>query len=106
MLTEVESLTTPSSWQQHLIGNYDAYIVCDVGQSIFSIRTFACRCTVTCRQQYMKEDVCWAAFRVFDRNGDGHISKDELKQARHASGRPAVALLRQVWQTLRWETIC
>ena len=29
----------------------------------------------------MKEDVCWAAFRVFDRNGDGHISKDELKQA-------------------------
>ena len=34
------------------------------------------------RQQYMKEDVCWAAFRVFDRNGDGHISKDELKQAR------------------------
>eukprot|EP00437_Effrenium_voratum_P005556 CAMPEP_0181423470 /NCGR_PEP_ID=MMETSP1110-20121109/14144_1 /TAXON_ID=174948 /ORGANISM="Symbiodinium sp., Strain CCMP421" /LENGTH=501 /DNA_ID=CAMNT_0023546595 /DNA_START=65 /DNA_END=1570 /DNA_ORIENTATION=- len=32
------------------------------------------------RQQYMKEDVCWAAFRVFDRNGDGHISKDELKQ--------------------------
>ena len=33
------------------------------------------------RQQNMKEDVCWAAFRVFDRNGDGHISKDELKQA-------------------------
>ena len=28
----------------------------------------------------MKEDVCWAAFRVFDRNGDGHISKEELKQ--------------------------
>ena len=33
------------------------------------------------RQQYMKEDVCWAAFRVFDRNGDGHISTQELKQA-------------------------
>lgn len=36
----------------------------------------------------MKEDVCWAAFRVFDRNGDGHISTQELKQARngHAEG--------------------
>merc|ERR1719446_1983742 len=32
------------------------------------------------KQQYMKEDVCWAAFSVFDRNGDGNISKDELKQ--------------------------
>ena len=31
----------------------------------------------------MKEDVCWAAFRVFDRNGDGHISTQELKQARN-----------------------
>ena len=36
---------------------------------------------LTDRQQYMKEDVCWAAFRVFDRNGDGHISTQELKQA-------------------------
>jgi len=32
------------------------------------------------KQQYMKEDVCWGAFRVFDRNGDGNISKEELKQ--------------------------
>merc|ERR1712039_448203 len=29
---------------------------------------------------YIKEDVCWSAFRVFDRNGDGKISPDELKQ--------------------------
>jgi len=28
---------------------------------------------------YMQEDVCWAAFRVFDRNGDGKISKQELE---------------------------
>mmetsp|Transcript_10750 Transcript_10750/g.23132 ORF Transcript_10750/g.23132 Transcript_10750/m.23132 type:complete len:504 (+) Transcript_10750:29-1540(+) len=31
------------------------------------------------RRQYIQEDVCWSAFRVFDRNGDGKISQDELK---------------------------
>jgi len=31
------------------------------------------------KRQYLKEDVCWSAFRLFDRNGDGKISKDELK---------------------------
>jgi calcium-dependent protein kinase len=29
---------------------------------------------------YLKEDVCWSAFRIFDRNGDGKISPEELKQ--------------------------
>jgi len=32
------------------------------------------------KRMYLKEDVCWSAFRVFDRNGDGKISQDELKQ--------------------------
>jgi len=32
------------------------------------------------KRAYMQEDVCWAAFRVFDRNGDGRISREELKQ--------------------------
>merc|ERR1712048_550190 len=32
------------------------------------------------RRVYMKEDVCWSAFRLFDRNGDGKISKDELEK--------------------------
>eukprot|EP00931_Biecheleriopsis_adriatica_P040606 TRINITY_DN2326_c0_g1_i1.p1 TRINITY_DN2326_c0_g1~~TRINITY_DN2326_c0_g1_i1.p1 ORF type:complete len:491 (+),score=130.01 TRINITY_DN2326_c0_g1_i1:77-1549(+) len=32
------------------------------------------------KRTYMKEDVCWSAFRLFDRNGDGQISRDELQQ--------------------------
>jgi len=28
---------------------------------------------------YIQEDVCWAAFRVFDRNGNGRISPSELR---------------------------
>jgi len=32
------------------------------------------------RRQYLEETVCWGAFVTFDRNGDGVISKDELKQ--------------------------
>merc|ERR1712190_392763 len=31
------------------------------------------------KRLYLQEDVCWAAFRLFDRNGDGHISKEELQ---------------------------
>jgi len=31
------------------------------------------------RRQYMKEDVCWTAFRAFDKNNDGNISKEELQ---------------------------
>merc|ERR1719305_432791 len=33
------------------------------------------------RQRYMQEDVCWRAFRVFDKDGSGSISKQELQQA-------------------------
>mmetsp|Transcript_37169 Transcript_37169/g.118283 ORF Transcript_37169/g.118283 Transcript_37169/m.118283 type:complete len:509 (-) Transcript_37169:43-1569(-) len=31
------------------------------------------------KKQYLQEDACWSAFRTFDQNGDGKISKDELK---------------------------
>jgi len=32
------------------------------------------------KKVYMAEDVCWQAFRIFDRNGDGHIDKSEIMQ--------------------------
>jgi len=31
------------------------------------------------KRTYMQEDVCWNAFKNFDRNNDGKISQDELK---------------------------
>jgi len=30
------------------------------------------------KKVYMAEDVCWQAFRIFDRNGDGKIDKAEI----------------------------
>jgi calcium-dependent protein kinase len=30
------------------------------------------------KKVYMAEDVCWQAFRIFDRNGDGKISRSEI----------------------------
>jgi len=30
------------------------------------------------RKQYIKEEACWAAFNVFDRDGNGKISKQEI----------------------------
>merc|ERR1719374_369081 len=32
------------------------------------------------KRLYIQEDVCWSAFRLFDRNGDGKISQEELAQ--------------------------
>merc|ERR1711979_123853 len=31
------------------------------------------------KARYVKEDVCWSAFRLFDKNGDGKITQDELQ---------------------------
>jgi len=32
------------------------------------------------QRSYLREDVCWSAFQIFDKNGDGKISQDELRQ--------------------------
>jgi len=51
------------------------------------------------RKAYIQEDVCWSAFRVFDRNGDGKISQAEIEQVlgsgdvEEAMGAQAVAEL-------------
>ena len=34
-------------------------------------------------RQYLKKDMLWAAFRVFDTNGSGEIDRDELKEVLH-----------------------
>merc|ERR1712176_633128 len=55
------------------------------------------------KRLYLQEDVCWSAFRLFDRNGDGKISGDELKHVLHSddvadiAGAEAIAnLLKEV----------
>jgi len=35
------------------------------------------------KHHYMQEDVCWAAFRIFDLDGNGKISQEELQQVLH-----------------------
>jgi len=36
------------------------------------------------KKVYLQEDICWQAFRVFDRNGDGKIDKAEIAQVLNA----------------------
>jgi len=38
------------------------------------------------KRDYLNQDACWSAFCVFDRNGDGKISLDELKQVLEDEG--------------------
>jgi len=38
------------------------------------------------KRVYIQEDVCWQAFRIFDRNGDGRICKDEIKMVLNDDG--------------------
>jgi len=49
------------------------------------------------KHQFMQEDVLWSAFRLFDKNGDGKISPEELKavlgddQVHHVAGAETLA---------------
>jgi len=38
------------------------------------------------KKVYMAEDVCWQAFRIFDRNGDGKICKKEISMVLNDEG--------------------
>merc|ERR1712151_1032433 len=55
------------------------------------------------KKLYMQEQQCWAAFRVFDRNGDGRISLAELTHVLEAgdvadafAGQDMEALMKEV----------
>jgi len=43
------------------------------------------------KKVYMAEDVCWQAFRIFDRNGDGKIDKKEIAAVLNDDGVQAAA---------------
>jgi len=38
------------------------------------------------KKVYMAEDVCWQAFRIFDRNGDGKIDRSEMQHVLNDDG--------------------
>lgn len=44
------------------------------------------------KQMYTQQDACWAAFRVFDRNGDGKISLQEFQHVINNDKLPGEAL--------------
>merc|ERR1711972_488886 len=46
------------------------------GSGIIDYTEFIAACLD--KKTYMQEDVCWSAFRGFDKNGDGKISQQEL----------------------------
>mmetsp|Transcript_115239 Transcript_115239/g.325638 ORF Transcript_115239/g.325638 Transcript_115239/m.325638 type:complete len:669 (-) Transcript_115239:97-2103(-) len=43
-----------------------------------------------CQRRFCEEDICWAAFRVFDRDGSGRICKNELGQVLHSGDVQAI----------------
>merc|ERR1711920_718365 len=47
------------------------------GSGIIDYTEFLAACID--KKTYMQEDTCWSAFRVFDKNGDGKISQQELQ---------------------------
>merc|ERR1712066_198107 len=54
------------------------------------------------KKVYMAEDVCWQAFRIFDRNGDGKICKDEIAkvladdEVKSAAAKDIAELMQQI----------
>merc|ERR1712014_458937 len=53
------------------------------------------------KRAYLKEDVCWSAFRLFDKNGDGKISQEELKAVLHNDDVQNVAGMEAVAQMMK-----
>jgi len=53
------------------------------------------------KQQYLREEAVWAAFRVFDKNGDGTITQSELKQVLESKNLDTVATRKQIQELLK-----
>jgi calcium-dependent protein kinase len=52
------------------------------------------------KKVYMAEDVCWAAFRIFDRNGDGKIDKQEIAKVLNDDGVQQLADLAEIMKEI------
>lgn len=50
---------------------------------------------------YMKESICYEAFTVFDRNGDGKISKEELSQVLQDGGSDEAATAEAMMELIK-----
>merc|ERR1719364_409001 len=54
------------------------------------------------KKVYMAEDVCWQAFRIFDRDGNGKISKEEIKmvlnidEVKDAAGKELAEIMQEI----------
>jgi len=53
------------------------------------------------KKVYLKEETVWAAFRVFDRDGDGKITQAELKQVLSAGNMDEVATATQITELMK-----
>jgi len=53
------------------------------------------------KKVYLKEETVWAAFRVFDRDGDGKITQAELKQVLSAGNMDEIATATQIQELMK-----
>jgi calcium-dependent protein kinase len=53
------------------------------------------------RRSYLQESVCWTAFSVFDRNGDGKITQEELRSVLRSGSVETLVDIQEVEELMR-----